>query len=296
MLDWIGFRSRDSFNGKSRDYFQPQYNPDKYGLNRSDWQVYKGLLLFYMGNESLLPELVDVILRSAFTIAINERIKLSSLFGWAKMQCFDSELNGDRLPDGALILKRVAYMDITDEPDIIVRKKLTIRCGDYFICNDIDTGETIYVTDIFLNNEWMIDGTNSQFEDELYHDYLLETIKNEGTFWGTLLFWLLDWLIFDHTISQRMILCIEYVLSCLGIHGPDSPANHFTDRLILDPIRILTNPFYVTRMFANDTSLILNGTETILVDLTQCLVTFLQTMIEAFYLIVLFMLKILGIV
>ena len=89
MLNWIGLRSRDPFDGKSTNETEWQGKRDKYRLRREDWSVYRSLLFFYMGNrDSFLPELMRIILRFSFTVSVHERINDAHKFGWRKIECY----------------------------------------------------------------------------------------------------------------------------------------------------------------------------------------------------------------
>lgn len=154
MLTWLGIKSRESFNGRSRLHISWDLEEEKYGLRRTNWYVYQSLLLFYMANpfSLLIPELITEILRRSFWIAIKDRIKEARSYGWEISRCYNTTINAKKVADGLIFPRRGNRKENDDtEPKRIEDARIVER--NSFIVTDIDGGEQIHVADAFLNDD-----------------------------------------------------------------------------------------------------------------------------------------------
>lgn len=244
MLNWIGLRSRDSFNGKSAYEIEWQQKIEKYRLRREDWSVYRSLLFFYMSNrDSFLPELMQVILRFSFIVSIHERIDEARQFGWRKIECYDSKVNHEYVRNKVTVLQR-RHRENDD--------KVYIRsCADIWVdkCHSFEIEEGFYISDPFLNDNWMKYSSSSIYDDEMYNIYLFGIIRDLIHFLLPTSIWLIDFIL-GFRPSILLSEYIAYIIWHVPIHsgyGLDQYTRLFVIQLLLNPIRLLfmVYPFFV---------------------------------------------------
>lgn len=262
MLNWIGLRSRDSFNGKSAYEIGWQKKIEKYRLRREDWSVYRSLLFFYMSNrDSFLPELMQVILRFSFIVSIHERIDEAHRFGWRKIECYDSNVNDEYVQNKVTILQR--RRNRNDD-------KMCTKSGARIEVNQdcsFEIEERFYVDDNFLNDDWMKYGKSSLYEDEMYNRYLFRTIRDLIHFLLPTSIWLIDFIL-GFRLSILLSEYIAYIIWHVPIHsgyGLDPYTRLLVIQLVLNPIRLLVmmHPFFVDTIYADNI---------ILANLIDCLI------------------------
>ena len=237
MQSWVGLRTRASFDCESRRHYDWQNKTEKYGLTRRQWSVYQSLLLFmYSPPLILLPEIVSLIIRRAFSIAISERMNTTRMISdrwWLKAKCYRSRLNEEPAPEGLVILTYYRAHDRDhDEDGIATLTNIDIHCyGDGFICKDVDDN-LCYIPDRLLNDDWLRTGSSSIRDNELYHSYLWDKIGAGLMVFAIALYWFYDWLVinfgYSRYISHPIVTVFSYVdnvfectdnLSCLiGVH------------------------------------------------------------------------------
>lgn len=219
MQSWIGIRTRASFERESRRHSDWYNETERYGLTRRQWSVYQSLLLFFMGSPSLilLPDLVSLIVRRAFSVAINERMNTICMTKdqwWLKARCYDSRLNGEPVPDGLIMLTYYGDHDRNHGEDgMATLTNIDIPYhGDGFICNDIDDN-LCYIPECLLNDDWLRTGSSRIRDEELYRDYLRETIGNGLLVFAIAFFWFYDWLVMDFIYSRYIAHHMTVIMS-----------------------------------------------------------------------------------
>lgn len=219
MQTWIGLRTRASFDLESRRHSDWYNETERYGLTRRQWSVYQSLLLFFMGSPSLMlvPDLVSLIVRRAFSVAINERMNTICMTKdqwWLKARCYDSRLNGEPVPGGLIILTYYGAHDRDhDEDGIATLRNIDIPYnGGGFICNDADDN-LCYIPECLLSDDWLRTSSSPIRDEELYRDYLWETTSSI-VLWSSLsLFicsvsgwlWKLDLTQLDRNFDEKML-------------------------------------------------------------------------------------------
>lgn len=220
MRTWIGLRTRSSFDCESRRHHDWRDKTEKYGITRRHWSVYQSLLLFFMDSPSLmlLPELVNLIVRRAFSIAISERLDTICMVHnqwWLKAKCYGSRLKEEPTPDGLIILTYYgAHNRGHDKDGVATLTNIDIPYhGGGFMCNDVDDN-LCYIPERLLSDDWLRTGSSRIRDEELYRDYLRETICNGLLVFTIALFWFYDWLIMDFVysryIADQMVTVFSY--------------------------------------------------------------------------------------
>lgn len=163
----------------------------EYAIGREHWSVYKQVLLFLMAmnydeEDSLPRDVVRLIVIQSFGRALLERLDIAvAKYGWFLVKC----------DDDCTYLTKSGNLYIGERHLWLRRFGFAIDLG----------GESFYVQDIFLRDDWMKERYIETRMKYLYHEQRRKVYVKHCAIIAFICLFYLDWLVFGFSLSEGLV-------------------------------------------------------------------------------------------